>query len=159
MKPHAAKSLLLAIAAVLALPLLAETPAKKGNTPPRKPAEKAAPAAAEEEQNPEDIKLPGVVLNRPNGQYLTLEVIDGKFKLSFWNEKKKPVKADVSRAFAHWNPKTKAGEDRTVLNPSDDGTSLRGTTFVRPPYNYPIYLTLIPEEGESKESYVVRYTP
>lgn len=162
MKPHAslARSLTLVACLSLAVPLLAANTPKKSGAPAKQTDTPAATApSAADEENPENIKLPGTVLNRPNGEYLTVEVVDGKLKLGFYNAKKKPTAPDVARALARWNPPTKTGSQRCVLNLASDGVSLTGSVFVSPPYKYPIYITLVPAEGEATETYTVHYSP
>jgi|GEM_PF-639600 len=169
-----AKSLLLAASVGLAGPLSADTtvtptppspaPAKPpAKTPPAKPTKPAnakpakpqpAPPAAKAE-NPEDIKLPGIVETRPGGGFLTVEVEGGKLKVSFYDAKKKAIPADVARASAHWRSNRKIMEEHTVLSPSGDGKSLVSAGLARAPYVYIVYLTLLSEEGTAVESYNV----
>ncbi|AOS44656.1 hypothetical protein Verru16b_01723 [Lacunisphaera limnophila] len=113
---------------------------------------KAAPAGkkAATEEKVEEIK--GLVLTRPNGHFLGLTLQDGKFKLSFYNEKKKPEKVDVTRATARWPNMHGPGDNRTILNPAGDGTYLMGTQFVRAPYTFKLFLTLLQGEGEEVKS-------
>lgn len=100
--------------------------------------------------------IEGVTIERANGTFLGLTLEDHKFKLSFYDEKKKPMPVDVARATARWDPKNKSGLERTVLNPGADGMALDAPKFVRPPYNFKIYLLLIKEgEGAEDESYIV----
>ncbi len=120
---------------------------------------KSQPTAEAKADTPEEIILPGVVQPRPNGGFLTVEVVDGKFKLSFYDAKKKQVPADVARATARWRSNRKTSEDRSVLNPDGDGKSLVGVGFVRPPFIFKVYLTLLNEEGTASESHVIDLNP
>jgi hypothetical protein len=112
----------------------------------------AQEAAGEEEE----IVLPGSVIKRKNGGYLSLTVEGNFFKLSFYDEKKKPASADAVRATTRWKPVNTSGEERSVLNPEGDG-SLRGNVIVRPPFVFKVYLTLIGEDGKAIESHVVDF--
>jgi hypothetical protein len=99
--------------------------------------------------------IPGKEIARQGGGFLGLEIVDGNFKLSFYDEKKKPVAANVARGTARWDSKQKLGRDFTVLNPGGDNLSLVGTKFVRPPYNFIVFVTLLDAAGEAVESYPV----
>lgn len=133
---------------------------------PAQPAEnkaapaKTAPGAKKEEKSKEAAlpKIPGTVIARANGNFLGLEVVGGKFKLTFYDKKHKPMAMDVTRATARWPNPRAPGDNRTVLNGS--GTFLVGAKPVVPPYNFNVYLTLLQGEGEDAkavESYVVPF--
>lgn len=83
-----------------------------------------------------------------------MEIVDGKFKMSFYDAKKKPVPADVARAAAYWRSNKKVSEEHTVLNPSGDGKSLIGASYVRPPV-FKVFFTLLNEEGTGVETYAL----
>ncbi len=141
MKIHPAlgKSLLMAASVGMIVPVLAQ------------PA--GANVVVEEEA---EIVLPGSVVPRKNGGYLSLTLEGNFFKLSFYDEKKKPATADAVRATTRWEPVNKSGEERSVLNPAGDG-SLRGNVVVRPPFVFKVYLTLIGEDGKAIESHVIDF--
>lgn len=130
-------------------------------TGPKAPATKAAPGkttpAKKEEKLPE---IPGVTIVRPNGTKLGLEVVDNKFKLTFYDKKHKPMQVDVTRGTARW-PNTRSGtpsDYRTVLNGT--GTYLMGERPVLPPRTFNVYLTLLEGEGDAAkavENYVVPF--
>ena len=106
----------------------------------------------------EPLKIPGLVINRADGRFLGLEIEDNRFKLSFYTAKKKPMPADVARGTARWAVHYQPGDERTVLNPAGDGTSLVSLRPVRPPHVFKIYLSLFAEGNEEPvESYVVDY--
>jgi hypothetical protein len=118
----------------------------------------AAPAKKEVKKEAPLPKIPGMVLTRPNGDFLSLEVVGGNFRLTFYNKKHKPMAMDVSRANARWSNPKKAGDDRTVLNGS--GSVLVGAKPVVPPYIFNVYLTLLQGDGDDAkavESYVVAF--
>ncbi len=111
----------------------------------------AADAVALEEEG----KITGIAIPRASGGFLGLEIVGGNFKVSFYDTKKKPVPVDVARATARWDNKQKLGSDFTVLNAASDNMSLVGAKFVRPPYKFIVFLTLLNEAGEGVESYPV----
>ncbi|HTL67064.1 MAG TPA: hypothetical protein VL200_05335 [Lacunisphaera sp.] len=115
-------------------------------------------AATKDPKKKEDEpKIPGVTIKRPNGTFLGLEVADGKFKLSFYDKKKKPMAVDVTRATARW-PNTRSASvawNFTVLNIA--GKALVGAKPALPPYAWNVYLTLLQGEGEDAKA-VETYT-
>jgi len=141
-----AKSLLLVASFGLVLPMLAKPPAK--------------PAAAKQEETAKtdepEPTIPGRVINRANGTFLSLTIENNALKLAFYDAKKKPMAADVARANAHWNPKNKKNEERRVLNSGGDGMTLVSAP-INPPYNFILYLNLLSENGDAVESFVVNY--
>lgn len=165
-------SLLIAASIGIVVPLRAQTmgqtpaPTPAPNT--AKPPPKTAPAKTTKPAKPSvtpapkdeaDIQLPGIVQPRPNGTFLTVEVVDGKFKVGFYDAKKKAMTADVARASARWKTNKKLVEDHTILNASGDGKSLVGAAFVAPPYTFRLFLTLLSEDGTAGETYVINMNP
>ena len=141
-------------------------PSPQGAAPAK--AEKAVPAKAGQKAEqkkpakPEDEMgtIEGQTIARANGKFLGLALRDGKFVLAFYDEKKKPEKADVTRATARWNDPQSPGYKRAVLNIEADGQKLAATTFVRPPYNFKVWMTLLQGEGDEAkavESFVVDF--
>ncbi len=131
--------------------LSAQSPsAPKGKTAPKQ----------EQKKEEEMGKIEGMEIARANGHFLGLTVEGGQWKLTFYNTKKKPEPVDVTRGAARWVIPMKADNERTVLNPGPDGHSLVGSRFVRPPYHFKIFITLIRGEGdaaEAGETYTVDY--
>jgi hypothetical protein len=145
----------------------AQAPATTQPTDPKAPAAKtpaaktpAAPGKAtpakKVEKKPEVLPtIPGTVINRPNGTFLGLEVVNGVFKLTFYDKKHKEMVVDVARATARWPNPRAPGDNRTVLNGT--GTSLVGQKPVIPPYTFNVFLTLLAGEGEEAKA-VENYT-
>lgn len=124
---------------------------------PATPAAKTTPAKKEEKKEVPLPTIPGTVINRTNGTFLSLTVVSGNFVLSFYDKKHKLMGVDVTRATARW-PNTKSatpGQFRTVLNGS--GTALVGQHPVFPPYNFNVFLTLLQGEGDDAKA-VETYT-
>jgi hypothetical protein len=122
---------------------------------------KEAPAAKKEEKKVEVVpKIPGTEIARANGTFLGLELKEGKFKLTFYDKKKKPMAVDVTRATARW-PNNRSGtpsDYRTVLNGS--GTALLSEKYVLPPHIFNVTLTLLQGEGDEAkavETYVIPF--
>lgn len=151
-----AKSLLMAASIGILVPLVGQTAPKKDapKTGATKPKPAPTPAAPVEEP---ETQLPGSVIARPNGGFLSLSVEGGRFKLGFYDAKKKPVAADAVRAITRWDPVTKAGEERSILNLAEGGQALTGNVVVRPPYVFKVFVTLIGSDDKAIESYTVDF--
>ena len=127
-------------------------------------AEKASnKAAAKATQAPTevtaDIKLPGVVLPREGGGYISLSTDNGFFCLRFFTDKKLPeAPGPFARAFLKWNqPQKVPAAETNILLPGPDGLSLLGNKFVRAPRIFPVYVTLLDSEGKSLASFIFHY--
>jgi hypothetical protein len=115
-----------------------------------------APAATKvEEKTP---VIPGIEIERPNGAFLGLQIVDNHFVLSFYDVKKKPASADVNRATLRWPVKYQPNDERTVLNRSADGTALSSGMTVRPPRKFKVFMSLFVDGNESAvESYTIDF--
>jgi hypothetical protein len=139
----------------LAALLSAQTPAAKMPATP-----KGADKSGKKEEPP--AKIEGMEIARGEAGFLGLQIADTTFKLSFYDAKKKPIAADVTRAVLRWNPKYQKNDERVVLERSDDGKSLTSPRTIRPPHNFKLYITLFKEpapgtEAVAAENYVVDF--
>lgn len=151
--------------------LLAQTP--PASTTPAEPVKPpastkpAAPKPAAPTSKPAVKKeetmghVDGLVIARANGTFLGLTLdAERKFKLTFYDKKKKPTKPDVDRVLARWPNVHGPGDNRTVLNPAD-ATSMLGAMPVRGPYAFLLFLTLLRGEGDAAqavETYTVQFS-
>lgn len=112
----------------------------------------AVPAKKEVKKELPLAKIPGTVIERPNGTFLSLQVVGGNFVLAFYDKKHKPMGLDVTRASARW-PNTRSASvqwNRTVLNGS--GNALVGSKPVVPPYTWSVHLTLLKGDGDEAKA-------
>jgi hypothetical protein len=116
-------------------------------------AAKPAPATPGKEEEPP--KIEGQEIKRGD-RYLGIAVVNGTFKLTFYDAKKKPIPADVVRAVLRWPVKYQKADERTVLNPAGDGKSLTSGKVIKPPLLFKLYITLIPKDG-SEDSATENY--
>ncbi len=127
-----------------------ETP--KSETPPVKPAPK------KEEKKEKEPVIPGMTIPRANGTFLGFEVSGGKFKLSFYDKKKKPMAVDVSGGLARWANVRGPGDIRSPMTIS--GTALITAKPAVPPFSYNVFVTLLQGEGDDAkavETYTVQF--
>jgi hypothetical protein len=117
---------------------------------------KSAPKEAKEEEK-EGI-IAGLTIPRTKGGFLGLAVDGGGFKLSFYNEKKKPIAIDVAQATARFQPKKRPGQMHVVLNPTGDSKALASQEFVPPPRVFKVFLTLLDASGQAVENYTVDFS-
>ncbi len=155
MKTFAALAAFLFAASLLS----AETPPATGTTDTAAKDLKSAqttnqPAKNDTKKKPEpEPKIPGVTIPRANGTFLGLEVADNRFKLSFYDKKKKPMAPDVTRATARW-PNTRSAVkafNRSVLNPGTP-TAFIGSNPVQPPFVGNVFLTLLQGDGDDAQA-------
>ena len=145
------KSLLMAASIGMVVPLVvtAQTPAPATKPPATKP---AAPKKEKEEPPP---KIDGITIPRANGHFLGLTVDGVQFVMRFYDEKKKPEKADVATASARWNPVNIKATQRVILTPSAGGAALVSPGQVRPPLTFQVYFTLFTTDGQVIETFNV----
>lgn len=103
-------------------------------------------------------KIEGLEIARPAGGYLGLNLVGGRFVLSFYDAEKKPAKADVLRASLRWPVRYQPSDERLVLNLAGDGKSLTAAKVIRPPHRFRLYIALFVEGGEDPvETYNVEF--
>ncbi len=96
-------------------------------------------------------QIEGIVVPRGALGYMGVQIVNNTFKISFYDAKKKPTKADVTRALLRWDPKYKVGSERVLLNVSEDGKSLASPRNIRPPYLFKLFITLMKDGTEGED--------
>ena len=120
---------------------------------PKAPGKSSPPAV-------ETPKIKGLEIARPQGTYLGLELVNNTFVLSFYDAEKKKTAPDVARATLRWPVKYQPTDERLVLNPGADGTSLSSPRIIRPPHNFRLSIMLFVEGNDDPvEAYNVSYVP
>ena len=127
-----------------------------GKADPNKP---AAPADAKKDAKKKEDeigKIDGMEIARGSG-FLGLQIVDGAFKLSFYDAKKKPVAPDVASVSFRWSVPYQKQPERTLLSPS--GKALVSDKTVKPPYSFKLFVTMFKTEGEENpESFTVDFS-
>ena len=124
------------------------------------PGKKAPGKDGKAEEEPAVIE--GMEIPRAAGGFLGLQIVNGTFKMTFYDAEKKPVPADAARAVLRWDAKYKVGQERVILNPGEPNT-LSSPRAIRPPYTFKLFITLIKDaaaegaENPVGESYVIDF--
>lgn len=112
---------------------------------------KAAPAKGAKAEEPAP-KIEGMEIPRPGGGFLGVQILNGAFKLNFYDAEKKPAPPDVARAVMRWDAKYKVGQERIVLNPGETN-ALSNPRTIRPPYIVKLFIVLLKDAAaESAEA-------
>lgn len=106
----------------------------------------AAASPTNKKEGPPPIE--GVEISRPNGAFLGLNIVNGRFVLTFYTAEKEKTAPDVARASLRWQVKYQPSDERVVLNPADDGVSLTSGKVIRPPHNFRVYIALFVEGND-----------
>lgn len=131
------------------------TVTKPGATPPV-PVVKAPVKKDEKPKVEKEPIIPGTNIARANGTFLGLEVVGTKFKLSFYDKKKKPMSVDVTGGLMRWPNVRGPGDNRSPL--IANGTALLSVKPVLPPFAFNVFITLLQGEGDNAkavESYTI----
>lgn len=150
----------LAVAWAFAAAALAQsTPPKSGGTridldkpaAPKTAAPKAAaPKKDDGKKKKEDEmgKIEGIEIPRGKG-FMGIQLVNSTFKLSFYNEKKKPTPPDVARVLLRWKVNYQVMDERAVLNPSG-GNVLASPQVVRMPHTFKLNMSFFKNEGDTE---------
>lgn len=109
--------------------------------------------------NEASASIPGITIERREGKgFLGIEVVDYNYKLTFYDQDKKPVAADRPRALLRWASRSKSGDERYMLSVGNDPHALTSPRYVRPPYNFQLFITLLDDNPEtSTQTYAIRF--
>ena len=116
---------------------------------PKKEAPKKAEPKKDDGKKKKDDeigKIEGIEIPHGKG-FMGIQLVNSTFKLSFYDEKKKPIPPDVTRAVLRWKVNYQPTDERAVLNPSG-ATALGSPQVIRPPYTFKLNMTLIKGEGD-----------
>lgn len=122
------------------------------------PAGKDAAGKAGAKKDEPPPKIEGMEIARGARGFLGLQIAEGRFKLSFYDAKKKPVAPDVAQAALRWEPKGTIGTERTLLTAAGDGKSLTSAKVIRPPYMFRLFISLLKDDAATEgENLVVDF--
>ncbi len=133
--------------------------APAGKVDPNKPATKAdAKKTDAKKKEGEKPKIEGIEIQRGD-TYMGIQLVNGTFKLSFYDAKKQPVPPDVTRAVLRWKNPNESLPQTDVLNP--DGQALASPKVIKPPHTFSLSIILFKGEGEDAktENFTVDFHP
>lgn len=124
--------------------------------PPAAKDTKATKAAPKKDDQKKDAKkaddtpgkIEGMEIARGGG-FMGLQIVNGTFKLSFYDAKKKPVKSDVVRAAFRWAVNYQKQPERSILSPGGGPNSLVSDKTVKPPYSFKLFITLFKTDADA----------
>jgi hypothetical protein len=136
--------------------IAAEAPAASAS-----PGKKTAPAAEKAKAKEEEMgKVEGIEVKRGDG-YFGVQLVDGNFKITFYDAKKQVITAPIHRAALRWPVNYRPADERTVLNVSGDVKSLTSAKVVKPPYLFKLFITFLAdgadEAGPGTESFTIDF--
>lgn len=112
---------------------------------------------AGERQN--ELPKTGINLARDDGGWINVLVVGNSFVVSFFNDLKMPVAADVHHGLVRYKYVAKS-KDRTVLTRSADGKTLLSPQNVVAPFVFRVHLALFNEGSDDlAETYAFSYGP
>lgn len=139
-------------------------PAPAPTTAPAPSPVTTAPTSAAKDAGPKQKapgKIKGVPVKRDGGGFLGVEIVDGTFRISFYDEHKKPIVPDVSSIALRWPVQYQPNDEHASLFPDASGKYMTSEKIVRPPYSFKLYITLLkatsPDEGPSAKTYVIDF--
>ena len=108
-----------------------------------------APAKKDDKKKKEEPpgKIEGMEIGRGDG-FLGIQLVNGAFKLTAYNAKKKPVAADFTRVGLRWQPANQKSPERTMLVPGGGVGAFLSEKIVKPPLRFRLFITLIKGDGD-----------
>ena len=124
------------------------------------PAATAAPAKKEDGKKKDDKmgKIEGMEIARGTG-FIGIQILNGVFKLTVYDAKKKPMASDFTKVALRWTPVGLKNPERALLTPSGGVGVFSSDKVVRPPHQFRLFVTLIKGEGDDApvENLVVEF--
>jgi hypothetical protein len=87
--------------------------------------------------------IAGTPVQRPQGGWLGVAVVDRTFRMTFYDDKKNPVPADAASAVLRWPVRYQPNDERTELLPTDDTSVLASAYAVKSPLIFKLHITLL----------------
>jgi hypothetical protein len=100
----------------------------------------------------------GIPVQRPQGGWLGVEVVGRTFRITFYNDKKKPVPADATSVVMRWPVRYQPNDERTELLPTDDTSVMASAYAVKGPLTFKLHITLLTEgKPDATEAYTIDF--
>jgi hypothetical protein len=116
--------------------------------------------AAEKGKEDEMGTVAGTPIARlQGGGWIGIELQDNRFKVTFYNAKKKPFPADATSIAMRWSVHYQPNDERTLLLPSGDPAVLTSPYNVRAPHSFPLHIVLLFDgKPDASEAYNLAYS-
>jgi hypothetical protein len=118
-----------------------------------------AAAAPDTPADDKEGTVAGTPIKRAQGGWLGIEIKEGNFRLTFYNEKKKPVAADRTSAVFRWPVHYQPNDERTELVATDNPDVLASPYPVKPPYSFILHIALLGgDQKDGVEGYTINFS-
>jgi hypothetical protein len=117
-----------------------------------------ARAAEDDKAKDKEGVVAGFAIKRDDSGWLGLEIKDNLFRMTFYNDKKKPVPANRPSAVVWWSVHYQPNPERTELTPTDDPAILASGYLVKDPHVFKLHITLLKPGTTDVETYVVDFS-
>ncbi len=109
----------------------------------------AVPAKKDDKKKKADEmgKIDGMEIPRGTG-FLGVQILNGVFKITVYNAKKKPTAADFTRVALRWQPSNQKSPERALLLPAGAIGAFSSEKIVKPPHRFRLFITLIKGDGD-----------
>jgi hypothetical protein len=102
--------------------------------------------------------ITGIPIKRAAAGWLGIEIKDNCFRMTFYDDKKKPVAADRDSAVLWWPVHYQPNDERTELTSSDNPAVLSSPYTVKAPHTFKLHITLLIPGSTDVETYVVDFS-
>jgi hypothetical protein len=102
--------------------------------------------------------IDGLPIKRAAAGWLGIEIKDNCFRMTFYNDKKKPVAADRDSAVLWWPVHYQPNDERTELTPTDNPAVFGSQYPVKAPHTFKLHITLMIPGSSDVETYVVDFS-
>jgi hypothetical protein len=121
----------------------------------------AGAAAARPTPTPSEEKegtIAGTPVQRTQGGWLGVAVVDRTFRMTFYDDKKNPVPADATSVVLRWPVHYQPNDERTELLPTDDPSVLASSYAVKGPLIFKLHITLLTaSKPDAAEVYTIDF--
>jgi hypothetical protein len=118
-----------------------------------------AVAAPDAPADDKEGTVAGTAIKREQGGWLGVEIKGGNFRLTFYNEKKKPVAADRTSAVFRWPVHYQPNDERTELVGTDNPDVLASPYPVKLPYSFILHIALLGgDQKDGVEGYTINFS-
>jgi hypothetical protein len=116
-----------------------------------------APAPAAPKDDEKEGTIAGTPVQRAAGGWIGVELKQGNFVVTFYDDKKHPTPADRTSAVVWWPVHYQPNNERTELTSAGDPAVMTSSYTVKPPYAFKLHISLL-VDGKDPEVYVIDFS-